>query len=505
MKKSQKNRVEKVKKLLFKQKIRDIRQLEDYKLSVCHPHSAGIDIGSREIYVGVNPEVAAGLDEPVVRSFGTHTAALKECLAWLSFCGVEDVSMESTSVYWKNLYDILESGGMKVCLVNPRKFRMVPGRKTDVLDCQWLQTLHMYGLLSGSFIPQGDVRKLRALMRERDKTLKDRARYIQRMQKALVEMNLMLVNVVRDITGKTGMAILKAILGGERDPKALAALRDGRCRRSGEDIALALEGDYKDDQLFLLRKNLEAYEFFSGQLDGLDREIEKLLLAFPSAERQAAPEMPEPEGAGARVPSSTPTAEPRGKRKGRPRKHPRGMPSPGKNDLKTSCDLGKELLRINGADLTSITGLGVNTILQIMAEVGTDMSKFHSAKHFAAYLGFVPRNKITGGTIMSSKTDRIKSHAAQAFRKVVPSLSQGDSYLAAFYRRLVPRIGTGKAIVAVCRKLAILYYNTLTLGSGFVEKGAEAYRKQQEEREKKFLYKLAVKYNFELTSVLMAQ
>lgn len=505
MKKSQKDRVGKVKKMLCQQKIRNLRQLEDYKLSVCHPRSAGIDIGSREIYVAVNPEIAAGLDEPIVRTFGTHTSGLRECLGWLSFCGVEDVSMESTSVYWKNLYDILEAGGLRVCLVNPRKFRMVPGRKTDVLDCQWLQTLHMYGLLSGSFIPQGEIRKLRSLMRERDKTLKDRTRYIQRMQKAMVEMNLMLVNVVKDITGKTGMSIIKAILSGTRDPKALASLRDPRCRKDEDDIALALEGDFKEEQLFLLSKNLQAYEFFCGQLDMLDREIEKLLLCFPSAKGNEPVPVPEKDATSGQCAGQPQTGEPPKKKRGRPRKHPQGKPSPGKNDLRTTCDLAKELVRINGTDLTKITGLGPNTILQIMAEVGTDMGKFHSAKHFASYLGFTPHNKITGGVIISSRTDRIKSPAAQAFKKVVPSLSQGDSFLAAFYRRIVPRVGTGKAIVAVCRKLAMIYYNAITLGSEFVEKGAEEYRKKQELREQKYLHKLAAKHNYSLSPLAVAQ
>lgn len=491
--------------MLYKQKIRNLSQLEDYKLSVCHPCSAGIDIGSREIYVAVNPEIAVGLDEPIVRTFGTYTSALRECLEWLRFCGVEDVSMESTSVYWKNLYDILEKGGMRVCLVNPKKFRMVPGRKTDVLDCQWLQTLHMYGLLSGSFIPQGEVRRLRSLMRERDKTLKDRTRYAQRMQKAMVEMNLMLVNVVKDITGKTGMAIMKAILNGERDPKVLASLRDRRCLKDEEEIALALEGDFKEDQLFLLRKNLETYEFFNGQLDVLDKEIETVLLGFPSAEMEMKSADSSPKEIS--MPPAElqqPVDQPK-KKRGRPRKNPEGTARPGKNDLRTDCDLKKELLRINGADLTAITGLGPNTILQIMAEVGTDMSKFPSAKHFASYLGFTPHNKITGGVIISSRTDRVKSHAAQAFKKVVPSLSQGDSYLAAFYRRIVPRVGTGKAIVAVCRKLSMIYYNALTLGSEFVEKGAETYKKQQEEREKKYLHKLALKHNLVLSPLAVAQ
>lgn len=438
--------------MLFKQKIRSLQQLDDYKLSVCHPKSAGIDIGSTEIYVAINPEIAAGLDEPIVRSFNTFTSGLKECLEWLKFCDVKDVSMESTSVYWKNLYDILEDGGMEVCLVNPKKFRMVPGRKTDVLDCQWLQTLHMYGLLSGSFIPKGKIRQLRSYMRERDKILKDRTRHVQRMQKAMVQMNLMLVNVVDDITGKTGLAIIDAILAGERNAATLAALRDFRCKRSEEEIKLALEGDCKPDQLFLLRSNLDAYRFFCGQLDLLDKEIESLLCSFPVNDKIRVESIPEEISAA----ESTDATSPK-KKRGRPKKNTGNKPKPGKNDLKTTCDLSKLLLQINGVDLTSITGLGPNTILQIMAEVGTDMSKFHSAKHFASYLGFTPHNKITGGVIISSKTDRIKSYAAQAFKKVVPSLSQGKSALASFYHRIAARIGTGKAIVAVCRKLAMIY------------------------------------------------
>lgn len=499
MKKSQKERVEKVKNLLEKQKIRSLRQLEDYKLGVCHERSAGIDIGSREIYVAVNPEIAAELGQPIVRTFNTYTSGLKECLEWLRYCGVEDVSMESTSVYWKNLYDILEGGNLKVCLVNPKRFRMVPGRKTDVLDCQWLQTLHMYGLLSGSFIPQGDIRRLRSYMRERDKILKDRTRYIQRMQKALVEMNLMLVNVVDDITGKTGLSIIEAILSGERDPKSLAAMRDPRCKKSEEEIALALEGDYKQEQLFLLKSNLLSFRFFCNQLDAVDHEIETLLSNFPDCMTAPAP-APAPE-----QPKECGQSEAPKKKRGRPRKHPEGRGKPGKNDLKTSCDLQKELLRINGTDLTALTGLGANTILQIMAEVGTDMSKFHSAKHFASYLGFTPHNKITGGAIISSRTDRIKSHAAQAFKKVVPSLSLGKSALAAFYRRIVVRVGTGKAIIAVCRKLAIMYYNALANGIQFVEKGADNYRKQQETRERNYLLKLAKKHNFSLSPIAVAQ
>lgn len=492
MKKSLEKRINKVKDLLARQKIRNLKQLEDYKLSVCHPQSAGIDIGSREIYVAINPDIAAGMGEPIVRTFNTYTSGLRDCLEWLLLCGVEDVSMESTSVYWKNLYDILEGGGLRVCLVNPKKFRMVPGRKTDVLDCQWLQTLHMYGLMSGSFIPRGDIRKLRSYMRERDKILKDRTRHVQRMQKAMVEMNLMLVNVVDDITGKTGLDIINAILGGERDPKALASLRDPRCKKSEEEIALSLEGNYKSDQLFLLKSNYDAFVFFNGQLNSLDMEIESLLKAFPSAEGAGLEPMPEDAS------EEAPLATEQKKKRGRPRKATSDKRKPGKNDLRTSCDLDRLLLRITGADLTSITGLGANTILRIISEVGLDMEKFHSAKHFASYLGFTPHNKITGGEIKSSRTDRVKSHAAQAFKNVVPSLIQGESYLAAFYRRISPRIGTSKAIVAVCRKLSMIYYNALTSGIKFVEKGAENYKKLQQQRERNFLEKLAKKHNMQL-------
>lgn len=493
MNKNQKDRIEKVKKLLEKQRIRSMAQLEDYKLSVCHPLSAGIDIGSREIYVAINPEIAAELDQPIVRSFNTYTQGLEQCAQWLEFCGIRDVSMESTSVYWKNLYDVLERNGMEVCLVNPKKFRMVPGRKTDVLDCQWLQTLHLYGLLSGSFIPQEHIRRLRSFMRQRDTLLKDRSRYVLRMQKALVEMNLMLVNVVGDIMGKTGTAIIEAILNGERDAKTLASLRDRRCAKSEEEIALALTGDYKSEQLYLLKTNYASFRFFSSQIDDLDKEIEKLLAAFPLARKSHQTDKPQADNR-----NETAATDAKDKKDDKGEKKKRRTPRPSKNDLHTDIDLHQKLIEIAGVDLTSITGLGVNTTLQIIAEVGTDMRMFPSAKHFASYLGFTPHNKITGGAIISSKTDRIKSHAAQAFKKVVPSISRGKNALAAFYHRIAAKSGTGRAITAVCRKLAIIYYNTLVYGKDFVEKGMETYNHTQKQRQLKTLERLAKQHGMTL-------
>lgn len=261
---------------------------------------------------------------------------------------------------------------------------------------------------------------------------------------------------------------------------------------------MALEGNYKSDQLNLLNSNLRAFRFFNEQLGAVDSEIEQLLPCFSDGVNRNLSAEPVTD------PVEKPETKEVKRKRGRPRKHPEGRNNPGKNDLNTSCDLARELTRINGIDLTVITGLGANTVLQIMSEVGTDMSKFHSAKHFASYLGFTPHNKVTGGVIISSRTDRIKSHAAQAFKKVVPSISRGKSALAAFYRRIAARVGTGKAIVAVCRKLAIIYYNAVTEGIQFVEKGAECYRKQQEDREKKYLEKLARKHNFALAPVSLS-
>ena len=478
MKKSEKERKESVIKKLKHQEIRDVKDLESYKLSPCHPASAGIDLGSRSNYVAINPDMAAELGIPIVREFSSMTSGHCACRDYLLSCGVKTVSMESTSVYWMNLFYTLTQAGIEVCLVNPKKFRMVPGRKTDILDCQWLQTLHMYGLLKGSLIPDEDIRRLRSYMRQRESLLQDRNRYVQRMQKAMVQMNLMLVNVVDSIESITGMAIIEDILAGERDARKLAAHRDRRCKRSEDEIAESLNGCYKDDQLHLLKLNHDAYVFFSKQIEELDAMLEALLSMFPTKPPYAEPA----------VDGENTSGRPKKKRS----KHA------GKNDIKSSVNLEEKLTDIVGVNLTSITGLGPNIILQIISEVGTDMSKFPSAKHFAAYLGFVPRNKITGGVIISSTTDRTKSRAAQAFKKVIPSISRGDSAFAGFYHRIAARSGTGKAIVATCRKLSMAFYNTIVFGQDYVEEGNKKYKERLANREKALLEKLAKKHKVTL-------
>lgn len=479
MKKSEKERRESVIEKLRHQEIRDVRDLESYKLSTCHPASAGIDLGSRSNYVAINPDIAAELGIPIVREFSSMTSGHRECRDYLLFCGVKTVSMESTSVYWMNLFYTLTEAGIEVCLVNPKKFRMVPGRKTDILDCQWLQTLHMYGLLKGSLIPDDDIRRLRSYMRQRESLLQDRNRYVQRMQKAMVQMNLMLVNVVDSIESVTGMAIIEDILAGERDAFKLAAHRDRRCKRSEAEIAESLNGCYKEDQLHLLKLNHDAYMFFTNQIEELDGMLESLLSKFPTK----------------------PRAEKDGGDKASGQAQKKQRRHAGKNDIKSNVDLEEKLTDIVGVNLTSITGLGPNIILQIISEVGTDMGKFPSAKHFAAYLGFVPRNKITGGIIISSTTDRTKSRAAQAFKKVIPSISRGKSAFAGFYHRIAARSGTGKAIVATCRKLSMAFYNTIVFGKDYVEEGNKRYKERLAEREKALLEKLARKHNVTLLPV----
>ena len=480
MKKSEKERKAKVLEMLSKQKIRSVSDIESYKLSVCHPASAGIDLGSRSNYVAINPDIAAEMGTDIVHQFATTTSGHRACRDFLLSCGIKQVSMESTSVYWMNLYYTLEDAGIEVCLVNPKKFRMVPGRKTDILDCQWLQTLHMYGLLKGSLIPDSNIRKLRSYMRQRESLLQDKGRYVQRMQKALVQMNLMLVNVLDDITGVTGDAIIEQILAGEHDPVKLASFRHYGCKKSAEEIAESLNGCYKDDQLHLLKINHDAYKFIQGQIDEVDGYIDACLRSFPVKEAQ-----PDTESEENKTDARKLYRKPRSK----------------KNGIKTSINLEERLIEMTGVNLMSITGLGANTILQVISEVGTDMSKFPSAKHFAAYLGYVPRNKITGGVIISSSTDRTKSRAAQAFKKIIPSISRSDSAFAAFYHRIAAKAGTGKAITATCRKLSMAFYNTIVLGQDYVEEGNKRYKQRLADKEKKLLEKLAKKHNMVLSPV----
>ncbi|MEN6537480.1 MAG: IS110 family transposase [Bryobacteraceae bacterium] len=413
--------------------------------SMIHPHAAGIDIGSREHWVAV-PE---DRDERSVRRFGCFTADLYALADWLKRCGVETVAMESTGVYWIPLYQILEERGFEVKLVNAHHVKNVPGRKSDVQDCRWLQRLHSYGLLSGSFRPEAQVCVLRSYLRQRDNLIRYASAHIQHMQKALTEMNLHLHKVLSDITGVTGMRMVRAILEGQRNPVALAAMRDGRVKSSAAEIAKALEGDYRPEHLFVLRQAVELYDIYHEKIASCDREIEAVLSAFE-----------------ARSPGSPcPPAKPRKRRKNEP-----------------YFDLRSHLFRVTGVDFTQIKGLDTSTVQTILSEVGLDPSRFPSEKHFCSWMGLCPDNRITGGKIKKRSTRKVTNRAADAFRLAAQSVANSLSALGGYYRRMKARLGSPKAITATAHKLARLFYRLWKTGDAYQDPGLDYYEKRYQER-----------------------
>lgn len=418
-------------------------------------YAAGIDIGSRSHFVAV-PE---GADEDPIREFSTFTGDLERLAEWLRACGVTTVAMESTGIYWIPVFEILESRGFEVKLVNARHVKNVPGRKSDVLDCQWLQQLHTYGLLRGAFRPVEQVCTLRAYVRQRAMLVRSAASYIQRMQKALAQMNLQLHNVVADITGVTGMRILKAILGGERNPNVLAAMRDQRCKNSEETIARSLKGSYRPEHLFSLRQAIELYEFHQTKIVDCDRQILEQLKRFDAQDTR----------------NDTPPA-----------------------------NVGEALQRMSGVDLTSIDGIDTNTALKILAEIGTDMSRWKTAKHFASWLGLSPGAKVSGGKVLSSATKPVANKAAAAFRMAAFTLFNSKSAIGAYLRRQRARLGAPKAITATAHKLARLVYAMLTHGTAYVDAGQEYYEERYRSRVVQNLKRKAHELGFELVTLQAA-
>ena len=374
---------------------------------VLHPHAAGIDIGATELYVCVPLD----RDPQPIRRFGTFTEDLLAVATWLQQCGVTTVAMESTGVYWIPLFQILETRGLEVCLVNARHVKNVPGRKTDVQDCQWLQYLHSVGLLRASFRPPETVCAVRSLLRHRDTLVQLAATHTQHMQKALTQMNLQLHHVLSDITGVTGLAILDAILAGERDPTVLASHRDRRIKASAATIAKALVGDYRPEHLFTLRQSVDAYRQYQRLIGECDREVQNRLAAFASTLDPAQHPLP---------------AAPASRRKTRGT-----SPVPG-------FDLRTELYRVLGTDLTQVPGLQTPTVHTLFAELGADLSPFPSGGHFASWLGLCPDNRISGGQVLSVKTRHVKHRVAYALRLAAQSLSRSQSVLGGFFRRCGP-------------------------------------------------------------------
>jgi transposase len=412
-------------------------------------YAAGIDIGSKSHFVAV-PE---GVDETPVREFSTFTGDLERLAEWLKTCGIQTVAMESTGVYWIPVFEILEERGFEVKLVNARHVKNVPGRKSDVLDCQWLQQLHTYGLLQGAFRPADEVLTLRAYVRQRSMLVHSAASYIQRMQKALTQMNLQLHNVVTDITGTTGMRIIKAILSGEKNPETLAGMRDPRCKNSAAIIALSLKGNYRPEHLFSLRQALELYEFYQTKIAEADQQILDQLKHFDDA-------------------NTTPPV-----------------------------DITDALIRMSGVDLTHIDGISTTTALKILSEIGTDMSRFKSSKHFASWLGLSPASKISGGKILSSATKPSANKAAAALRMAAFTLIHSKSALGAYLRRQKARLGTPKAITATAHKMARLIYTMLKKGTAYVDLGQDYYETRYRSRVLQNLKRKAQEMGFGLVAI----
>jgi transposase len=428
---------------------------------------AGIDCGAAEHYVAVPPD----RDPHPVQAFSTFTDGLQRLVDWLIACRVKSVAMEATGVYWIPLYELLEARGLDVLLVNARHLKNVPGRKSDVSDAEWIRDLHSVGLLRGSFRPTAAIVALRAYLRHRQTLVESAGIYTQRMQKALVQMNLQLTQVVSDITGVTGLRILRDIVAGERDPRRLATHRDYRCQASSAEIVAALTGHYRPEHLFVLQQNLELFEACQRQLAACDHAIAAHLAQLTAVTPPPATAVPAPRTT--RKPrDNQPTFEIRG-----PLHHLTG-----------------------GVDLTQIDGIAPYTALKLVGELGTDMTRWPTDQHFTSWLTLAPKNKISGGRLLGSRTGPSANRAAAIFRFAVMSLCRTDTALGAFYRRLAARIGKPQAVTATARKLAILVYRALKGELRYRDPGADAYTHQQRTRVLRRLRQRAATLGFELVN-----
>ncbi|HEX8894655.1 MAG TPA: IS110 family transposase [Terriglobales bacterium] len=440
-------------------------QSEDLTLEVIHPDAAGIDIGNESHYASVPPS----RDNQPVRRFGCTTAELKAMAAWLKQCGIRTIAMQSTGVYWIAVYDILEQAGLEVYLVNARDTKSLPGRKSDVQESQWLMKLHTYGLLRNSFRPSQEIRTMRTFWRQRNDLVQAAARHIQRMQKALTQMNIQLANVLSDLTGMTGQLIIKAILSGARDPHKLAAFRDHRVKASEEQIARSLEGNWQPDLLFVLKQEQDGYEFCQKQMAECDRQLEQYLQGT------------EDRSQGASLPQE--------KRKDRLKK---------KKGNKPQFDLRTGLFRMAGVDLTQIDSIDVMTATTILSEVGWDMSKWETEDHFVSWLRLCPDNRISGDKIVGKGRLPTKNRVSTALKMAASSLRTSNTYLGAQFRRLRTKLGAPIAIKAMAAKLARLVYRILRYGMKYVDRGANFYEVQHRLLQIKQLKSKAAKLGFQL-------
>ena len=433
-------------------------------MPVVNPHAAGLDIGLAEIWAAVPAES----DAQPVRKFETFTPDLLALADWLSACGVQTVAMESTGVYWIPVYELLVARGFKAYLVNARHIKNVPGRKSDVKDCQWIQRLHSYGLLSNSFRPEADLVVLRSYLRQRADLIEHRAAHIQHMQKALQQMNVQLTQVLKDITGVTGMQIIRAILAGERNPVTLAQFRDPRCKHSSDEIAKALTGNYRAEHLFALKQAVSLYDAYSVQITECDAEIERQFSALKPTSDDPLPPLDR-------------SAKPDTDCKNGPRYDARAM-----------------LYQMVGVDLVSLEGLQASSVQTLLSEVGTDLRAFPTVKHFCSWLHLAPHNDISGGKVLKSRILKGGNRAGQVFRLAARSVSRSNTAFGAFYRRMRAKCGPKTAIVATAHKLARTFYYMLKNRQPYRGQTAEVYEAREREREIARLTKKARKLGLEV-------
>ena len=437
-------------------------------LSQIHPQVAGIDLGSRQHWV-CGPQQTP--DKPNVRTFGTTMPQLKQLTQWLLEQGVESVAMESTSVYWIPLYEHLESCGIEVLLVNARQINHVPGRKTDMRDCQWIQLLHSCGLLRGSFRPHEIVVRVRTLQRQLSQLVSESTRFVQWMQKALDQMNVQVHRAVSDLTGQTGMAIVRAIVSGERDPLRLAALRHEGCKKSSQEFVDYLAGNWREEHLFNLTCALELYDLTQRKIAVYEARILEEIRALQPVERRDQPVPPHPNG----VKEKT-------------------MRRRGDQMMRT------ELWRFAGVDLTRIDGIGAQAALTLLAEVGLDLTAFPSEKHFVSWLRLAPRTAVSGGKPLRYKKPNGtgSTRAAAVLRMAAISLMRSKSALGAALRRKARHKGWNVAIFCIARKLALLVYRMLRYGQDYVDIGEEYYESRFRQQQLAGLTRAAKSLGFKL-------
>jgi len=442
-------------------------QRKETKHPVFQPNAAGIDIGAREIYVAV----PADRDEHPVRKCETFTGDLHQMAEWLVHCGITTAAMESTGVYWIPVYEVLEQYGIKSCLTNPRNMKNVPGKRTDFHECQWIQYLHSMGLLHSAFRPDGEVCAVRSLMRHRNDLVEMASQHVQHMQKALTQMNVQFHHAISDITGLTGLAILDAIVAGERDPAVLAKLRDPHIKASEETLRKSLEGNWRPEHILALKQRLLLYRAYRDQINDCDQEIEKRVAAFEAKVDPAEKPMPEDR-----------------KQKQRKRKKKSGSPD---------FDMRTEAYKLFGVDLTQIPGL-MMLVLMLFSEVGRDMSRWPTAAHFVSWLGLCPDNDISGGKVLWRGARRTKSRAGTLFRLAAHSLHRDQTPMGDYLRRMKAKLGPAAATTATAHKIAIIFY---TMVSKQVEYDASLWAQRDAMREKRIeasLQRRAAQHGYKL-------